>query len=300
MTNTAQNLPIVPVDSSYPALVNVFEGEIGGVKQPVVDARELHVYLQNQRQFADWIKIRITKYNFIADQDFVCFSQKSETQRRDGQTGAARSTEYHLTLDTAKELSMVENNEQGRTARRYFIDCERRATEALIQSLTSYAPRHKIIPEQKSVLKEIVDQRTSGNVGARAEMWSRHNRHFNINSYHELLAIHFEDAKRYLNSMVLKTKVQPEQELLPTPFMTLPMQTGRFLVECDADGTTTIYDANNHELVEKGLMEKFHRDWEVAANAIMQMYTTSFAKVGYRIHEQNNQLPVLKKFIQSN
>ena len=212
MTNTARNLPIVSVDSSYSALVNVFEGEIGGVKQPVVDARELHVYLQNQRQFADWIKIRITKYNFIADQDFVCFSQKSETQRRDGQTGAARSTEYHLTLDTAKELSMVENNEQGRTARRYFIDCERRATEALIQSLTSYAPRHKVSPEQKSVLKEIVDQRVSGNVRARAEMWSRHNRHFNINSYHELLAVHFEDAKRYLANMDVKSIIQPQPQ----------------------------------------------------------------------------------------
>lgn len=37
------------------------------------------------------------------------------------------TTDYHLTLDMAKELSMVENNEQGRAARRYFIECERRA-----------------------------------------------------------------------------------------------------------------------------------------------------------------------------
>lgn len=29
--------------------------------------------------------------------------------------------EYHLTLDMAKELAMVENNEEGRRVRRYFI-----------------------------------------------------------------------------------------------------------------------------------------------------------------------------------
>ncbi|EJT2952862.1 antA/AntB antirepressor family protein, partial [Campylobacter coli] len=34
--------------------------------------------------------------------------------------------EYYVTLDMAKELCMVENNEKGRQARRYFIECEKR------------------------------------------------------------------------------------------------------------------------------------------------------------------------------
>lgn len=33
--------------------------------------------------------------------------------------------EYHLTIGMAKELCMVENNEQGQKARRYFIEVER-------------------------------------------------------------------------------------------------------------------------------------------------------------------------------
>ncbi|MEC7119665.1 MAG: antA/AntB antirepressor family protein [Pseudomonadota bacterium] len=215
MTNTAQNPSIVSVDPTSSTLIEVFEGEIGGIKQPVVDARQLHTYLKNQRQFSDWIKTRIKRYEFVESQDYSMVSQKCETIRNyqsGSRSGAKTSIEYHLTLDTAKELSMVENNEQGRTARRYFIDCERRATEALIQSLTSYTPRHKITPEQKSVLKEIVDQRVSGNVSARAEMWSRHNRHFNINSYHELLAVHFEDAKRYLANMDVKSIIHPQPQ----------------------------------------------------------------------------------------
>ena len=34
--------------------------------------------------------------------------------------------EYHITLDMAKELSMVERNEKGRQARKYFIKCGKR------------------------------------------------------------------------------------------------------------------------------------------------------------------------------
>ncbi|GGJ05036.1 hypothetical protein GCM10011320_09940 [Neoroseomonas lacus] len=38
--------------------------------------------------------------------------------------------EWFLTLDMAKELAMVEKNEKGREARRYFIGCERRLKAA--------------------------------------------------------------------------------------------------------------------------------------------------------------------------
>ena len=51
------------------------------------------------------------------------------------ETGGSVRTEYHLAIDMAKELSMVERNEQGRKARQYFLECERRALNPVPLSL---------------------------------------------------------------------------------------------------------------------------------------------------------------------
>lgn len=91
-----------------------------------VNARELHAFLQNKRQFSDWIKQRISEYDFVENQDFVSFSQNCEKPK-----GGRPTTEYAITLDMAKELSMVERNEQGKMARRYFIECERVARQVM-------------------------------------------------------------------------------------------------------------------------------------------------------------------------
>ena len=84
-----------------------------------VSARELHSFLECNRQFTDWIKYRINQYGFIENVDYVSFSQICEN--------GGRSIEYALTVDMAKELSMVEGNEKGKQARQYFIECEKRS-----------------------------------------------------------------------------------------------------------------------------------------------------------------------------
>ena len=78
--------------------------------------------------------------------------------------------------------------------------------------------RQSISPEQKDTLHKIVDHKVNGNQGLRAQVWTRHNRHFKINSYHELLAIHFEDAVKYLLEMEVKQRVEKEEiKSLPYP-----------------------------------------------------------------------------------
>ena len=72
--------------------------------------------------------------------------------------------------------------------------------------------RQSISPEQQALLHEIVARRSNGERKIFAEMWARHNRHFKIPRYAELLAIHFAEAVHYLETMELKAKiVEPKQ-----------------------------------------------------------------------------------------
>ena len=83
-----------------------------------------HAFLGAKRNFSNWLKDRIAKYDFAQDLDFIEVGFNSET----GVKSKGRPfVDYMITLDMAKELAMVENNAKGREVRRYFIECERRA-----------------------------------------------------------------------------------------------------------------------------------------------------------------------------
>lgn len=106
-------------------LINLQLAEMAGNQIHAVDARELHTFLEVGRDFSTWVKDRVEQYGFVENIDYIKFdSPKPVNQKQRG--GDRRRQEYTLSIDMAKELSMVENNEQGRIVRRYFIDCEKR------------------------------------------------------------------------------------------------------------------------------------------------------------------------------
>lgn len=94
-----------------------------------VSARELHEGLGVEQRFNDWINRRIKKYGFEENTDYTCLTQKRVTQRTNGQKGTATEKDYIITVDMAKELCMVENNDLGRKFRKYFIACEKKLQE---------------------------------------------------------------------------------------------------------------------------------------------------------------------------
>lgn len=114
---------MVTAKTQQNSLIPIADIQIGDEIQPCVDARTLHQWLKNGDHFATWIKRRIRTYGFIENEDFILIS--AETEIKKGRGGNRKSVDYLLTLDVAKELSMVENNVQGRIARRYFINCEK-------------------------------------------------------------------------------------------------------------------------------------------------------------------------------
>lgn len=87
----------------------------------VVNARDLHKFLESKKDFSSWIKDRIERYDLAENEDYVVFTEIGENSK-----GGRPKKEYALTLDAAKELSMVEGNEKGKQARKYFIACEKK------------------------------------------------------------------------------------------------------------------------------------------------------------------------------
>ena len=99
-------------------LIKLNKAEINNETVQTVSARELHSFLESRQDFSTWIKNRIEKYGFVENQDFVRFHKKMEANN-------ATMIEYYITLDMAKEVAMIENNEKGRDVRQYFIQCEK-------------------------------------------------------------------------------------------------------------------------------------------------------------------------------
>lgn len=104
------------------ALINIAPRPIGNATVQTVNARDLHAFLGVGRDFSSWLKERVEQYGFIENQDFTIYPRNGGQMERGRQF-----IEYALTLDTAKELSMVERTEKGKQARQYFLECERRA-----------------------------------------------------------------------------------------------------------------------------------------------------------------------------
>lgn len=72
-----------------------------------IDSRMLHKELKVGKDFTTWLKGRIGKYDFIENEDYkVCFPKRESKKG----SGGHNTKDYSITLDMAKELSMVENN----------------------------------------------------------------------------------------------------------------------------------------------------------------------------------------------
>ena len=84
-------------------------------ENPTVSGRELHAVLGVATQYKDWFP-RMCEYGFIEGRDFSSFLSES--------TGGRPSTDHALSIPMAKELCMLQRNEQGKKFRQYFISVE--------------------------------------------------------------------------------------------------------------------------------------------------------------------------------
>lgn len=109
-------------------LIKVSQTERGN---QIVDGRELHEFLEVGKDFTTWMKDRIEKFGFVEHEDYKVTMVLPNFG--ENPLGGRPKTEYTLKINMAKELSMVENNDKGRQARKYFIACEEKLREIASQ-----------------------------------------------------------------------------------------------------------------------------------------------------------------------
>ena len=86
-----------------------------------VSARELHAFLEIGTRFDKWFN-RMKEYGFVEKVDYEKIVSEVHAQKR---PRTYEQADYEITLDMAKELSMIQRSEKGKQARQYFIQCEK-------------------------------------------------------------------------------------------------------------------------------------------------------------------------------
>lgn len=113
----------------------------------VVSARDLHEFLEVSERFNSWCT-RMFDYGFTENQDYLgckVFNTLAKQELLD----------YVLTLDTAKEIAMLQRSEKGKQARQYFIECEKK----LQNPSSSQISREQKIAEALMLTQEIIAEK---------------------------------------------------------------------------------------------------------------------------------------------
>ncbi|MEB7460133.1 phage antirepressor KilAC domain-containing protein [Staphylococcus borealis] len=98
-------------------MFNIQEKENGEI---AISGRELHQALEVKTRYNDWFE-RMINYGFEENSDYTTLTQKKVT----AQGNAVNYLDHALTLDTAKEIAMIQRSEPGKRARQYFIKVEK-------------------------------------------------------------------------------------------------------------------------------------------------------------------------------
>ena len=103
--------------SNIGEMFNIQEKEDGEI---AISGRELHKALEVKTRYNDWFE-RMINYGFEENNDYTALTQKRVT----AQGNAINYFDQALTLDTAKEIAMIQRSEPGKRARQYFIQVEK-------------------------------------------------------------------------------------------------------------------------------------------------------------------------------
>lgn len=89
-----------------------------------LSGRDLHEFLEVGTQYTKWFE-RMTEYGFTENEDFNLVN--FDRVEVEGSREVKRTiTDHEIKLDMAKEIAMIQRNEKGKQARKYFLDVEKK------------------------------------------------------------------------------------------------------------------------------------------------------------------------------
>lgn len=115
-------------------------------EKEVVSARELYEFLEFERaHWKRWSKKNIINNEFFKEnKDWIGFTIM---------VNGNQTMDFYITIDMAKELSMLARTEKGNQARKYFIDCEKKYIRSLEEK--NILADDKILREMQIEFEEI-------------------------------------------------------------------------------------------------------------------------------------------------
>ena len=130
-------------------LIKIIERE----GRQLVSGRELHEFLEIKTKYKDWFP-RMVEYGFEEEIDFIKVAQKRATNNL--KNPVTTVIDHAISIDMAKEISMIQRTEKGKAARQYFINCEKKLKEVKkLSPMELMELQFKALKEQEEKIAQV-------------------------------------------------------------------------------------------------------------------------------------------------
>ena len=130
-------------------LIKIIERE----GRQLVSGRELHEFLEIRTKYKDWFR-RMVEYGFEEEIDFIRVAQKRATNNL--KNPVTTVIDHAISIDMAKEISMIQRTEKGKIARQYFINCEKKLKEVKkLSPMELMELQFKALKEQEEKIAQV-------------------------------------------------------------------------------------------------------------------------------------------------
>ena len=130
-------------------LIKIIERE----GRQLVSGRELHEFLEIKTKYKDWFP-RMVEYGFEEEIDFIKVAQKRATNN--SKNPVTTVIDHGISIEMAKEISMIQRTEKGKAARQYFINCEKKLKEVKkLSPMELMELQFKALKEQEEKIAQV-------------------------------------------------------------------------------------------------------------------------------------------------